>query len=163
MRFHLQMKTSTDETARLLSMVLQQELRQVGIALDIQSYEFATFYADISQGRFGLYSLRWIGGNEDPDIFRYALATASEPPHGANRGDYSNPEVDALLQQAAESTDAAQRHVAYAQVQSIVARDLPVLPLWYTNSEVIYNRRLTGITPAPSGSFDFLRTASVHP
>ena len=162
-RFHLQMKTSTDETARLLSMVLQQELRQVGIALDIQSYEFATFYADISQGRFGLYSLRWIGGNEDPDIFRYALATASEPPHGANRGDYSNPEVDALLQQAAEETDAAQRRLAYAQVQSIVARDLPVLPLWYTNSEVIYNRRLAGITPAPSGSFDFLRTAAVHP
>ena len=160
-RFHLQMKTSTDETARLLSMVLQQELRQVGIALDIQSYEFATFYADISQGRFGIYSLRWIGGNEDPDIFRYALATASEPPHGANRGDYSNREVDALLQQAVEETDIVQRRAAYAQVQAIMARELPVLPLWYTNSEVIYNRRLTGITPAPSGSFDFLRTAGI--
>jgi len=162
-RFHVQMKTSTDETARLLSMVLQQELRQVGIALDIQSYEFATFYADISQGRFGMYSLRWIGGNEDPDIFRYALATASEPPHGANRGDYSNPEVDALLQQAQQSVDVPTRRSLYAQVQAIVARDMPVLPLWYINSEVIYNRRLSGITPAPSGSFDFLRTASVRP
>ena len=160
-RFHLQMKTSTEETARLLSMVLQQELRQVGIALDIQSYEFATFYADISQGRFGVYSLRWIGGNEDPDIFRYALATTSEPPHGANRGNYSNLQVDALLQQAEAEIDAAQRRLAYAQVQAIVARDLPVLPLWYTNSEVIYNRRLTSITPAPSGSFDFLRTAGI--
>jgi peptide/nickel transport system substrate-binding protein len=161
-RFHIQMKTSTDETARLLSMVLQQDLRQVGIALDIQSYEFATFYADISQGRFGLYSLRWIGGNEDPDIFRYTLATVSEPPHGANRGDYSNPTIDALLQQAQQTVDMETRRSLYAQVQAIAARDLPVLPLWYTNSEVIYNRRLSGIAPAPSGSFDFLRTATVR-
>jgi peptide/nickel transport system substrate-binding protein len=47
------MKTSTDETARLLAVVLQQELRQVGIALDIRSFEFATFFADVGRGAFG--------------------------------------------------------------------------------------------------------------
>ena len=151
------MKTSTDETARLLAMVLQQQLRQVGIALDIQSYEFATFYSDISQGRFGMYSLRWIGGNEDPDIFRYALATASAPPHGANRGFYSNAAVDALISQAQQEVNIKDRRVAYAQVQQILARDLPVIPLWYVDSVVVYNRRLAGIAPSPSGTFDFLR------
>ena len=51
-RFHLGMKTSTDETVRLLSVVLQQQLAQIGIALDLRSYEFATFYADLVKGTF---------------------------------------------------------------------------------------------------------------
>ena len=42
-RFHLTMKTSTDETTRLMVAVLQQQLREVGIALDIRTFEFATF------------------------------------------------------------------------------------------------------------------------
>ncbi|HUZ04466.1 MAG TPA: ABC transporter substrate-binding protein, partial [Acidobacteriaceae bacterium] len=162
-RFHLSMKTSTDETVRLLAIVLQQQLRQVGIALDIQSYEFATFYSDISQGRFGLYSLRWIGGNEDPDIFHYAFASASVPPHGANRGYYSNAEVDALLAQAQQQITIPERRAAYAQVQQILSRDLPVIPLWYLDSVIVYNRRLTSVTPSPSGTFDFLRHVAIRP
>ncbi len=162
-RFHLSMKTSTDETVRLLAIVLQQQLRQVGIALDIQSYEFATFFSDISQGRFGIYSMHWIGGNEDPDIFHYAFASASVPPHGANRGYYSNGKVDALLAQAQQQINIADRRAAYAQVQQILARDLPVIPLWYLDSVIVYNRRITGVVISPSGTFDFLRHVAIRP
>ena len=76
-RFRLTMKTSTEETTRLLAAVLQQELREVGIALDIRSFEFATFYSDVVKGAFQLYSLRWIGGNEDPDIFEHVFHSTS--------------------------------------------------------------------------------------
>ncbi|MFY9674182.1 MAG: ABC transporter substrate-binding protein, partial [Terriglobales bacterium] len=72
-RFHLTMKTSTEESTRLLAAVLQQQFREVGIALDIRTFEFATFFADVTSGAFQMYSLRWIGGNEDPDIFEYAF------------------------------------------------------------------------------------------
>ena len=99
-RFHLAMKTSTDGDTRLLAAVLQQQLAKVGIALDLRSYEFATFYSDVTRGAFQMYSLRWIGGNEQPDIFTYAFATASFSPKGANRGHYSNPQLDALLDDA---------------------------------------------------------------
>ena len=49
-RFHLAMKTSNDEGTRLLAAVLQQQLARVGIALDLRSYEFATFYSDVTRG-----------------------------------------------------------------------------------------------------------------
>ena len=161
-RFHLTMKTSNDAGTRVLAMALQQQLRAVGIALDVRSFEFATFYSDISHGSFGMYSLRWIGGNEDPDIFRYSFASSSFPPHGANRGDYSNAEVDTLLQAAATESDQAKRRSAYVQVQQILAKDLPTLPLWYLDSIVIYNRRLSGVKSSPSGNFYFLETAIPH-
>lgn len=161
-RFHLTMKTSNDGGARELAMTLQQQLRAVGIALDVHSFEFATFYSDISHGSFGMYSLRWIGGNEDPDIFHYAFASASVPPHGANRGDYSNANVDRLLQAAASESDQAQRRTLYVQVQQILAKEMPTLPLWYVDSVVIYNRRISGVDASPSGNFYFLETAVPH-
>src|SRR5271156_4076710 len=99
-RFHLTMKTSTDETSRLLAMILQQQLRDIGIALEVRSFEFATFYSDITKGAFQMYTLRWLGGNEDPDIFRYAYDSHMFPPHGANRGHYVNTELDALIKEA---------------------------------------------------------------
>jgi peptide/nickel transport system substrate-binding protein len=161
-RFHLTMKTSTDGGARELAMALQQQLRAVGIALDVRSFEFATFYSDISHGSFGIYSLRWIGGNEDPDIFRYAFASSSVPPHGANRGAYSNPEADRLLQTAATESDQAQRRTAYVRVQQILAEELPSLPLWFVDSVVMYNCRISGVDASPSGNFYFLETAVPH-
>ncbi len=84
-RFHLTMKTSTEESSRAMAAVFQQQLREVGIALDIRSFEFATFFADVTHGEFQVYSLRWVGGNEDPDIFEYAFDSSRIIPKGANR------------------------------------------------------------------------------
>ncbi|HVJ07020.1 MAG TPA: ABC transporter substrate-binding protein [Acidisarcina sp.] len=162
-RFHLTLKTSTDETSRLLAMILQQELRQIGIELEVRSFEFASFYADITRGAFQVYTLRWQGGNEDPDIFRYAYHTASLPPHGANRGRYLNPALDQLLNDAAKVSDQNQRRRDYEQAQQILARDLPSINLWYLDTVMIHNRRLEDLQPSSSGNFDFLRTAKLRP
>jgi peptide/nickel transport system substrate-binding protein len=161
-RFHLTMKTSNIEDVRLLAAVLQQQLAKVGIALDLRSYEFATFYSDVTRGAFQMYSLRWIGGNEQPDIFTYAFSTARFPPKGANRGHYSNPRLDALLDDAAQSGDATRRRVDYAEAQQILALDLPAINLWYRDTVVVHSRRLTHVVPTPSGSFSFLEIAELR-
>jgi peptide/nickel transport system substrate-binding protein len=160
-RFHLTMKTSTDEDTRLLAAVLQQQLAKVGIVLELRSYEFATFYSDVTRGAFQMYSLRWIGGNEQPDIFTHAFSTARFSPKGANRGHYSNARLDALLDDAAISSDNAKRRADYVEAQQILAHDLPAINLWYKDTVVVHNRRLTNVAPTPSGSFSFLETAEL--
>jgi peptide/nickel transport system substrate-binding protein len=160
-RFHVTMKTSNLEDVRLLAAVLQQQLARVGIALDLRSYEFATFYSDVTRGAFQMYSLRWIGGNEQPDIFTYAFSTANFSPQGANRGHYSNARLDALLDDAAQSEDTARRRADYVEAQQILARDLPALNLWYRDTIVVHNKRLIHVVAAPSGSFAFLETAEL--
>jgi peptide/nickel transport system substrate-binding protein len=161
-RFHLAIKTSTDETSRTLAVVMQQQLRDIGIALDVRSFEFATFYADIAKGAFQMYTLRWIGGNEEPDIFRYAFATASEPPHGANRGYYSNPSLDALIAEASATQAQSDRAAVYARIQQILANELPAINLWYLDTVIVHNRRLENIKLSSSGNFDFLRGATLR-
>ncbi len=160
-RFHLTMKTSTDETSRLLAMILQQQLRDIGIALEVRSFEFATFYSDISKGAFQMYTLRWLGGNEDPDIFGYAYDSHRFPPRGANRGRYVNAVLDGLIKEAAMSSDQALRRADYVKVQQILAAELPSINLWYLDAVLVHTRRLQNIQISSSGNFDFLRTATV--
>jgi peptide/nickel transport system substrate-binding protein len=160
-RFHLTMKTSTNENTRLMVAVMQQQLREVGIALDIRSFEPATFLADVQHGAFQMYSLRWIGGNEDPDIFEYAFHSAKFPPHGANRGYYSNPKVDALIDQARREIDPKVRKPLYAEVQRILADDLPYIDLWYLDNVLVHTRRVRNLKLNPAGNYDFLRTAEL--
>jgi peptide/nickel transport system substrate-binding protein len=161
-RLRFTLKTSTDETTRLLAQAVQDQLRAAGIELTIRSAEFGTFYSDITKGAFQMYMLRWIGSNEDPDIFRYAYATQSFPPKGGNRGRYSNPRVDALLQAASAETSQDIRRKQYIEVQQILAEDLPGIPLWYPDNEVVHSNRLSGIHLNPGGSFDFLREATLR-
>lgn len=161
-RLRLTLKTSTDETTRLVAQAMQQQVRAAGIDLSIRSAEFGTFYSDVTRGAFEMYMLRWIGSNEDPDFLTYAFASTSFPPKGGNRGRYANAQVDSLLAQAnAEPSEAARRR-DYVEIQQILARDLPSIPLWYPNNEVVHSKRIRGVQLDPGGTFDFLRTAELH-
>jgi peptide/nickel transport system substrate-binding protein len=114
-----------------------------------------------------MYVLKWIGSNEDPDIFRYMYSSASFPPKGANRGHYTNPRVDALLAQAAAEAGApdavqARRRAEYIEVQKILADELPSLPLWYPENEVVHSTRVEGVQAQGEGNYDYLRDAKVR-
>jgi len=161
-RLRFTLKTSTDETTRLLAQAVQQQLHEAGIALTLRPAEFGTFYADITSGAFQMYMLRWIGSNEDPDIFHYAYGSDRFPPKGGNRGRYSNAHVDALLEAAAAETNQVARARDYLEVQQILSTEIPGIPLWYPNVEVVHSTRLTGVTLNPGGTFDFLRTAELR-
>jgi peptide/nickel transport system substrate-binding protein len=161
-RLHFTMKTSTVESARLLAAVLQQQLRKVGIALDIRTYEFATFYSDVTKGAFQLYSLRWIGySNQDPDIFEDAFHSASFAPKRANRGYYSNPEVDRLLEEGRRTVDQGERKRIYSKVQQILSRDLPYINLWYLDNVLVHSSRVSNVALGESADYQFLTTAQL--
>ena len=160
-RFHITMKTSTDENTRLMVAVMQQQLRQAGIALDIRSFEFATFFSDVQHGAFQMYSLRWIGGNEDPDIFEYVFHSAKFPPNGANRGYFADPRVDALIDQARQELDQNTRKQLYAEIQRTLADQLPYINLWYYDNVLVHSKRVRNLTLNPSGNYDFLKAAEL--
>jgi peptide/nickel transport system substrate-binding protein len=162
-RLHLTMKTSTEESTRLMAAVLQQQLREVGIVLDIRTFEFATFFSDVTRGAYQVHSLRWVGGNEDPDIFEYVFHSAKFSPHGANRTYYANPRVDALIDQARAELEQNARKRIYAEIQRILAGDLPYINLWYLENVMVHTRRVQNLTLNPPGNYDFLKTAALAP
>lgn len=161
MRFHLELKTSTDESTRLLAAALQDQWHRVGVQLDLRSLEFATFYSDITRGSFQLYTLRWLGANLDPDIFEYVFSSKKMPPAGANRGHYRNSQLDALLDEARVSTDRAKRKEILLQIQQLIAADEPYINLWYYDNISVHSRWVTNVQLSPGGDFDFLQHATL--
>jgi peptide/nickel transport system substrate-binding protein len=157
-RFHLSLKVSNQEFNRLQSSVIQQNLRDVGIALDVRTYEFATLYADVLKGNFQLFTLQWVGGAvADPDILRRVFHSSQVPPAGFNRGFFSDPRVDALLDTAAVTTDEAKRRALYGDVQRIVAEEAPYISLWCKRNVAVAQRTLDGISIPPTAEFTFLK------
>ncbi|HEY6348356.1 MAG TPA: ABC transporter substrate-binding protein [Candidatus Angelobacter sp.] len=162
-RFHLTMKTSTDEAPRLIAAALQQQLRETGIALDIRSFEFSTFISDLEKGAFQLYSLRLIGGNQDPDVFEGFFHSHSFPPSRFNRERYSNPQVDRLIDEGRSTLDQQTRKKVYGEIQRILADELPFIDLWYLDNVIVCSRRIANVEMNPSGNYDFLTHVGVSP
>jgi peptide/nickel transport system substrate-binding protein len=162
MRLHITLKTSTDPLTRLLAEVLQDEWRRVGVDLELRSLEFATFYADITRGNFQLYTLRWVGAINDPDFFEYAFGSKKIPPSGANRGRYRNAELDSLVEHARLEPDREKRRAIYSQVQQIIARDLPYLPLWFQDNISVHRRSVEDVHLGPGGDYEFIAGVTLH-
>jgi peptide/nickel transport system substrate-binding protein len=162
MRIRLTLKTSTDESTRLYAAVLADQWKRVGVALELKSLEFATFYSDITRGSFQLYTQRWVGGNSDPDMFEYVFSSKKFPPDGANRGHYRNPQLDALLERARVEMDREKRKTILSEVQKIVAEDEPYINLWYPDNVCVHRARMTGIDIPPGGDYEFLTGARVR-
>lgn len=155
-RLRLSLKVSTNEFIRLQAAVIQQDLKRVGIDLDVRSHEFATLYADVLKGNFQLFTLQWVGVS-DPDMLRRVFHSKQMPPNGFNRGFYENPEVDRLIDaaMAAESDD--ERRALYGEAQRVVAEDAPYISLWYKTNVAVSGTRIEGVTLTPSAEFTFLR------
>jgi len=157
-RMTLTLKTTNTEFNRLQSASVQQNLRDVGVELDVRTYEFATLYADVLAGNFQLFFLQWSGGSlADPDILRRVFHSNQVPPAGFNRGHYSNAQVDRLLDEASASADDQRRLELFQEVQRIVARDVPYISLWYKTNFAVAQRTLTGVHLTPLADLDFLR------
>ncbi len=151
-RFRMTYKTSQNELRLRIAAVIQEQLRRVGIAVEIRSLEWGTFFSDIRRGNFQLYSLTWVG-IVDPDIYHYAFHSDQAPPAGANRGGYENPEIDRLLEAGRREPSREKRKAIYGNVQRILARELPVFPLWINRNLLVRDRRLQGFVITPDEDY----------
>jgi peptide/nickel transport system substrate-binding protein len=152
MRFALVYKTTSDEQRRSLAQVFQAMLAKVGIQLDVRTNEWATFYNDIQHGDFDIASLAWVGIN-DPHHYYTVFDSKMTPPHGSNRGYYSNPKMDELLEQAEVEMNPDRRRRIYSAVQKLAASDLPYVSLWWQDNVTVMNQRVQGFVSYPNGSW----------
>lgn len=139
-------KTSTDAQRVRLATILQAQMRPAGIELDIRSLDWGTFFDDVKHGKFQLYGLTWVG-IKTPEIYRLAFHSNSVPPKGANRGQFMDGEVDALI-------DRADWQGASFRIHKL----LPYVPLWYEGQFAAMRKGLTGYSPKPDGKWDDLAT-----
>lgn len=107
--------------------IMRDQLRQVGIDLVIEPAERAVMVERVYNRDYDL-SMQSFTSSGDPAIGYHRIYLTAEPGTPfVNATGYSNPEVDALLAQAAAVPDIDARAELYRQAMRIIAEDFPVL------------------------------------
>jgi peptide/nickel transport system substrate-binding protein len=155
-RMKLTLKTSTIAVSRKTAEAMQEQLRKIGVALEIQSLERQKLTQDMLEGNFQLYLNTSVGGNQSPDFFKFAYASQSVPPNGQNRSRYNNPQVDKLLAES-QLADRDRQKQIFSQIQKTLAADLPHIYLWYPATVLVQRNRVAGLKLEPSGDWQVVR------
>ncbi|HMS18997.1 ABC transporter substrate-binding protein [uncultured Sphingorhabdus sp.] len=142
------------------SQVLQSAMNDVGLNVQIETFEVNTIRTHLAQGNFQMYTGVWIGGNQDP-IFLRDLFSSTKIPGGTvsccNRSRYTNAELDKAVLDAENSTDKAKAKELYGKAWTIASEELPLLPLWYPANIIVANKRIGDIKINASGDWSFLK------
>lgn len=149
------------------SQAVQKSLNEVGLNVQIETFDPNVLRQQLSQGQFQMNTGIWVGGNQDPIFFRDLFSTAKIPNEKTkvsccNRSRYSNPEFDALIEQAYNETDRGRAKELYVKAQEIISRDLPLFPLWYPANMVVATKRVNNIKISPSGDWSFIKDVTVE-
>lgn len=165
-RMKLVYKTSSDAFRVSVARVIAAQLAEVGLEVEVRPFEFATFFSDVKKGTFQLASMQ-TGEITEPDYyFNYfhssRIPTAKDPDAG-NRWRYQNPEVDRLTAEGRRELDRDKRRVVYAEVQRLVAQDVPIVPLWHEDNVALTNVDVQGYTISPIARLGGLVNASKAP
>ncbi len=162
-RLRLVYKTSSDQVRVALARVWAAQLAEVGIAVEVQSFEWNTVFADYKAGNYQLGSLQSAAITEPDFLYAYfhssRIPTPADP-NALNRGRYASSRIDELTELGRRTADRGARRAAYAEVQAILAHDLPVIPLWHEQNVAVMNTDLRGFELLPNASLYGLLPAS---
>lgn len=154
--------------AQILEAIAQM-FAQVGVETSIETMTNSVFFNRASQGdngqpEFSFILVGWgAGSGEASSPLRSLLATFNRDKGmgAANRGRYSNPEFDAVLEQALQTVDDAEREALLAKATDIGVGDLGIIPIhyqvntWATRAGLVYTPRTDEYTLA-----QFVRAAT---
>ncbi|MEO8706383.1 MAG: ABC transporter substrate-binding protein [Kofleriaceae bacterium] len=161
-RFSMIYKTSSDAFRVTVARTIAAQLAAVGIDVEVRSFEFATFFADVKKGTYQMASMQTAEITEPDFYFTYFNSSwipSKENPDGYNRWRYINAEVDQLTDAGRHELDLEKRKAIYDRVQRIVAEDVPVVPLFHEDNVVLMNVDVQGYTITPNARLIGLRDA----
>ncbi|MGH2550548.1 MAG: ABC transporter substrate-binding protein, partial [Thermomicrobiales bacterium] len=120
----------------------------LGLTIDDINVQSAEFFDGLALRQYPAYALYWGADYPDPATFLQSLfATGSSD----NYLDYSNPEFDALLQEAALEQDPATRAATYLKAQQIVIDDAVVIPTYHDVGYYLRKSYVKGLEYTPLG------------
>ncbi|KUN97431.1 ABC transporter substrate-binding protein [Streptomyces caeruleatus] len=130
---------ATDQELKAIA----QQLNDSGLFdADVQSVAFDQYEKDISAGKYGVYVKGWIPDYPDADNF-------TSPFFGKGNvlsNNYSNNAITgSLIPRTSAESDRSATDDEFNQLQDIVARELPVLPVWQAKQYAVVRDNVYGL------------------
>ncbi|OGZ61000.1 MAG: hypothetical protein A2919_00675, partial [Candidatus Spechtbacteria bacterium RIFCSPLOWO2_01_FULL_43_12] len=133
----------------VLQSIVQFWKSNLGVEVEIEQVDYATFLEQLKKGTFQMYSLGWVADYPDPD--NYFMKFESWRSSANNEARYSNEEVDALIQEARIEMDPQKRLQLYRQIEDIVVSDAPWITLFHSKDSLLVKPFICGYYPTPMG------------
>ena len=117
-----------------VAQAVAQMLSRIGIKTEVQAMPQAVYFTRASKLEFSFMLLGWGADTGEPSSPLKSLLATNNPAKGmgtANRGRYSNPKLDGLLEQALATVDDEKRAGLLAQATEVGIEDVGIIPLHY--------------------------------
>jgi peptide/nickel transport system substrate-binding protein len=146
-----------NKTRQQVTVQVQAMLRAAGIDAEVKTYPanllFATYGQNgiLTSGKYDLNISGWVAGQDPDDHSEFECNEIPRPQHpdGVNYSRYCSPEMDRAQAQALASYDEAARKPAYVKIQQLLARDLPVIYIWFPRQLQPIVPNFKGFDPNP--------------
>jgi peptide/nickel transport system substrate-binding protein len=151
-RLRLTYKTTTDGMRVAIARAIAQQLGEVGIEVEVRSFEFGVLLADLKKRSFQLSGMQTTEIIE-PDMYWPYFHSERIPtpaaPDGLNRSSYRSAEADRLIALGRRTIDREARGAIYRDLQRLMAEELPIVPLWHEDNIAILHRDVAGYVTVP--------------
>ncbi|MDR1831778.1 MAG: ABC transporter substrate-binding protein [Fusobacteriaceae bacterium] len=124
----LRLWTNGVQTRTDAAVIMQDQLREVGIEISIEILEWSAYLDKLGKAEHDMYILG-NPGSTDPDGIMFLLYHSKNKGTAGNMAFYGNPEVDELLDRGRETVDQAERAKYYLKAQELIVADRPILSL----------------------------------
>jgi peptide/nickel transport system substrate-binding protein len=149
--FRLTISQTSRENERIAAFI-QDQLRQVGVAVEIEPLEWAVFQERL---RGGEYAAVMLGRGLDPDPDQYDLWHSSQATGGVNYAGLRDAEIDRWLEAARGTFDPDERTRLYRLLQGRLHELQPDTFFFYPVSRLAVSRQLSGLATSPLGVLGF--------
>ena len=127
--------------------------RTLGVSIEFQEVEWATFLEEIDNYRLQTFSLAWSPDYPDPHTFVDVLFRGDST---INQTKYANDEVDALLDKATTEPDPLKRIQLYQEAEQIIVNEAPWVPMWWgASGKILVKPGVNGFRISPLGGYSF--------
>lgn len=130
-------KLWTNERQERIDMatIMENQLKQVGIEVEIEVLEWGSYLEKISNGEQDMFIIGWTGQSPDPDVSLYGPLSIETLGAGANFSFFVNDRVNDLLLEGRKTADSPEREAIYHEIQEIFVEERPWIPL--NNGEIV--------------------------
>jgi peptide/nickel transport system substrate-binding protein len=154
---------SDGPAAATIKAYAEQEMDQM-VQVQLSSVESATAYNNLDKGTYPIFMLDYYGDFYDPDTYiQPFLACAQGSPQGGckegatvSQGSfYYNARINQLIDQERQALDDSKRQQIFAEIQTILAQEVPFIPLWQNKDYAFAQRNIEGARLELTQQFPF--------
>ncbi|QWL60426.1 oligopeptide ABC transporter substrate-binding protein OppA [Aeromonas jandaei] len=117
---------NTDDNHKKVAVAVASMWKKLGVQVSLVNQEWKTYLETKKQGQFDVARAGWTADYNEASSMLDLMQTT----HGNNDGKYSNPAFDKLMNESRDQVDAASRNKLYVQAEAILAKDMPIIPIY---------------------------------